>query len=211
MFICMSDAHHWNSIYRTRSPAEVSWRQASPTPSLEALRRFAPGPDAAFVDVGAGASNLVDALLAQGWTDLTVVDISQAALETTRRRLGRAAARVHWRTADVTSWAPERAYDIWHDRAVFHFLTSPEARRAYRQAMLRGLRPGGIAIVATFAPDGPERCSGLPVRRYDAAGLAAEFEPELELLADWREEHLTPAGKPQSFTWTVFRRRAEPA
>lgn len=202
----MPDPQHWNAVYAAKDAQEVSWRQSAPAPSLAALDRFTPGTDSAFVDIGGGVSNLVDALLSRGWTDLTVLDISQAALDIAGKRLGDAASRVHWLAADITQWAPQRAYDVWHDRAVFHFLISQESREAYRHAMLQGLRPGGLAVMATFALDGPERCSGLPARRYDAAGLAAEVGPEFNLVEHWREEHVTPAGGVQRFTWAVLRR-----
>lgn len=202
----MTTVAHWDAVYAARSATEVSWFQAAPTPSLAALDRFAVHPDAAFVDIGGGASGLVDALLGRGWSDLTVLDISETALDVARGRLGAQASRVHWIAADITAWSPTRAYDVWHDRAVFHFLTTPEARAGYRRAMLQGVRPGGLAIVATFAPDGPARCSGLPVERYDAAGLAAAFGPAFALADDWREEHRTPSGAVQAFTWAVLRR-----
>jgi trans-aconitate methyltransferase len=204
----MSDLEHWNAVYLAKGADRVSWRQAEPAPSLAALNRFAPERSAALVDVGGGASNLIDALLARGWTDLTVLDLSDEALRQARARIGPAAARVRWLTADVTRWAPGRAFDVWHDRAVFHFFTEPDDRAAYRRALAAGLRPGGVLILAAFAFDGPDRCSGLPVRRWDAAGLAAELGPAFEPLADWREDHATPGGVRQRFTWTVFRRRA---
>lgn len=200
------DPQHWNAIYLAKDAKEVSWHQSTPAPSLAALDRLNLGTDSAFVDIGGGASNLVDTLLLRGWTDLTVMDISQTALGVASKRIGDAASRVHWLVADVTQWVPERAYDVWHDRAVFHFLISQEGREAYRRAMHRGLRPGGLAIMATFALDGPERCSGLPVQRYDAAELAAEIGPEVDLVDHRREEHVTPAGKVQRFTWAVLRR-----
>jgi SAM-dependent methyltransferase len=200
------DPQHWNTIYRAKDANEVSWHQSTPAPSLAALDRLNLGTDSAFVDIGGGVSNLVDTLLLRGWTDLTVLDISQTALGVARKRIGDAASRVHWLVADATQWVPERAYDVWHDRAVFHFLISQEGREAYRHAMDQGLRPGGLAIMATFALDGPERCSGLPVQRYDPAELAAEIGPEFNLVDHWREEHATPAGKVQRFTWAVLRR-----
>lgn len=149
----------------------------------------------------------MDQLLKRGWSDLTVLDIAESALAKARERLGRDADRVSWLTAHVTRWVPARKYDVWHDRAVFHFLVKPEDRAAYPRALAHALRSGGIVIMASFALDGPERCSGLPVQRYDANGLAGELGPEFELLANWREEHVTPTGAVQPFTWGVLRRR----
>lgn len=197
---------HWNQVYRTKAPDSVSWYQPTPEPSLLALDELRVPATAALVDVGGGASSLVDRLLERGWSDLTVVDIAAPALDVARGRLGPMADRVRWEVADVTAWHPGRAYDVWHDRAVFHFLTEPDQRAAYRHALGGGTRPGSFVIIATFAPDGPERCSGLPVQRYDALALAGELGSGFTLLRDWRERHTTPAGSQQAFQWCVFRR-----
>lgn len=154
--------------------------------------------------MGGGASTLVDDLLHRGWSDLTVLDIAGLAMEAAKARLRQAAERVQWLVADVTQWNPERTYDIWHDRAVFHFLTEPEQRAAYRQALEAVTAQDSIVVVATFAPDGPEQCSGLPVQRYDAAALAAEFGPAFSLLREWREEHRTPTGGNQAFQCACY-------
>ncbi len=199
---------HWRKVYTDKQPDEVSWYQATPAPSLDALVRLGAGPEKSLIDIGGGASGLVDALLDHGWRDLTVLDIAAPALAAVRARLGQRATMVKWQVADVTMWQPERRYDIWHDRAVFHFLTAPEQRAAYLHALEAGLAMDGFAIIATFAPDGPERCSGLPVERYDAPKLAATLGPRFQLVADWCEEHLTPWGSPQAFTWCTFRRTA---
>ncbi len=197
---------HWNRVYRAKTEAEMSWYQASPTPSLEALHRLDAGPDNSLIDVGAGASSLVDALLQRGWRDLTVLDIAPSAIEAVKARLGADAAKVDWHVADITQWIPSRQYDIWHDRAVFHFLTEPAQREAYRKVLDKALAPGGRAIVATFARGGPEKCSGLPVRRYDGQGLARELGPSLQLLESWQQDHVTPWGSSQAFNWCAFRR-----
>ena len=197
---------HWSRTYERKAPTSVSWYRADPAPSLAALDRFGADASCSLIDVGGGASTLVDALLDRGWPDLTVLDIAPPALEAARSRIGPDADRVRWLVEDVTEWTPARRYDVWHDRAVFHFLTDREDREAYRRALLAGLAPGGLLVIATFAPDGPEMCSGLPVQRYDAAGLALEFAPELDLLEGWREEHITPAGGIQRFQWCAFRR-----
>jgi hypothetical protein len=197
---------HWNQVYRTKAPDSVSWYQPTPEPSLRALAELRVPATAALVDVGGGASSLVDRLLGRGWSDLTVLDIAASALDVAKARLGPMADRARWEVADVTAWQPGRVYDIWHDRAVFHFLTEPGQRAAYRRALDAGTGPGTFLIVATFAPDGPAQCSGLPVRRYDAAALAKELGPAFTLQHDWREQHTTPAGSRQAFQWCVFRR-----
>lgn len=198
---------HWDNVYLTKPATGVSWYQPEATPSLAALARFEVPSTAALIDIGGGASTLVDNLLDRGWTDLTVLDIAGPALALARQRVGAAADRVRWIDADITQWRPARSYDVWHDRAVFHFLTEAEARQRYRQAFEAALAPGGLAIIATFAPDGPERCSGLPVRRYDAALLAQELGEAVEPVGDWRQSHTTPGGAVQSFNWCAFRRR----
>ena len=197
---------HWTKLYQEKSASAVSWYQAEPEPSLRALDRFGAQPSSPFIDIGGGASNLVDALLRRGWRDVTVLDIAEPALAAARERLGTDARKVHWEVADVSEWQPSRCYDVWHDRAVFHFLVHPEQRKAYRRALLAGLAGGGLLIMATFTPDGPERCSGLPVQRYDPPGLAKELGDAFRLLDGWREEHVTPTGLTQSFNWCAFRR-----
>jgi trans-aconitate methyltransferase len=159
------------------------------------------------VDVGGGASRLVDALRDADHEHVTVLDVAAAALERAQRRLGARAAAVSWVVADATGWQPDGEYDVWHDRALFHFLVRTEDRAAYRAALLSALRTGGHAIFATFAPDGPERCSGLPVVRYDAEALAAELGPALALVEGFREDHVTPGGRVQRFQWSRFVRR----
>lgn len=202
----MQDESHWSEVYRTKPSDSVSWYQPSPEPSLRALERFGVPSSTSLIDVGGGASNLVDALIERGWFDLSVLDIAAPALEVAKARLGEAAARVQWQVADITSWVPGRSYDVWHDRAVFHFLTGADQRAAYRRALHLGGAPGGLIIMATFALDGPERCSGLPIQRYDPAGLSRELGTAFELVGDWREEHMTPAGGRQAFNWCAFRR-----
>ena len=196
---------YWTRVYEEKSPSEVSWYQPAPEPSLRALDRFETGPSSSLIDVGGGASNLVDALLERGWQDITVLDIAATALDAAKERLGAQAEKVHWEVADITDWRPSRRYDVWHDRAVFHFLTEPEQREAYRRALLAGVAPGGLVIMATFALDGPEKCSGLPVQRYDPATLGAELGSALRLVDGWRETHVTPWGSTQTFNWCAFR------
>lgn len=197
---------HWTRVYQKKSASAVSWYQAEPEPSLRALVRFGAQPSSALIDIGGGASNLVDALLRRGWRDITVLDIAEAALAATKERIGTNAKKVHWEVADITEWQPSRRYEVWHDRAVFHFLIGSEQREAYRRALLAGLAEGGLLIMATFALDGPERCSGLPVQRYDPSSLTKELGPGFGLLDGWREEHVTPSGSTQRFNWCAFRR-----
>lgn len=200
------DQEHWTQVYEDKSPTAVSWYQESPVPSLRALSRFGASPSSSFLDVGGGASNLVDALLEQGWQEITVLDLAAPALEAAKARLGLLANKVQWEVADIMNWRPLHQFQVWHDRAVFHFLTEPQQRQAYRRTLLAGLAPGGLVIMATFALDGPERCSGLPVQQYDAASLAEEMGDKLLLIEGWNEEHVTPWGAKQSFNWCAFRR-----
>lgn len=202
----MEPSDHWRQVYETKRPEEVSWFQQSPVPSIHALVALGAVPAMSLVDVGAGASTLVDALLAADYKDITLVELAAPALEAVRARLGPRAEGVHWEVADIRTWLPGRTFDIWHDRAVFHFLTVEADRAAYRRALLDGTRSGSHVVIATFAPDGPEKCSGLPVRRYDAASLGAELGSEFTTVADWREMHITPWSSIQQFQWAIFRR-----
>jgi trans-aconitate methyltransferase len=197
---------HWERVYATKTETEVSWYQADPAPSLETLARAGADRRSAVIDVGGGTSSLVDRLIHGGYEDVTVLDVSAAALAAARARLGEAGRKVHWLVADATEWAPERRYDVWHDRAAFHFLVDPEDRAAYVERLREALPPGGRAIIATFAPDGPERCSGLPIMRYDGPSLAAALGPNFVLLESRRHDHLTPSGAVQRFQFSVFRR-----
>jgi len=203
----MEPHEHWRIVYETKQPNEVSWYQPVPAASLAALERAGADPSMSLVDVGGGAASLVDALLDRGWRDLTIVDIAEPALAASRARLGPRAALVRWEAVDIREWRPRRAFDIWHDRAVFHFLTEAADRAAYTRTLIAATQPGSSVILATFAVDGPEKCSGLAVRRYDAASLAAELGQDFLPLAAWRETHVTPWGAEQNFQWSVLRRR----
>ena len=196
----------WDDVYGSKSATEVSWYQPRPEQSLKLIRSFAKDHSSRIIDVGCGASTLVGELAAEGYSDLTALDTSSVAIRKARSRLGEAADRIAWIVADVTQWSPDRHWDLWHDRAVFHFLTEPEAQSAYLHAMSAALVPGASAIIATFALDGPERCSGLPVQRYSATSLAARLGPSFRLLADAAESHVTPKGATQRFVYTVFER-----
>lgn len=197
---------HWETVYTTKAEDEVSWFQASPAPSLEAIARAGAQQASAIIDIGGGASRLVDHLLAQGFIDVTVLDLSGAALDAAKARLGAQAGKVGWIVADVTTWEPPRTYDVWHDRAAFHFLTGESDRVAYLARLARALKIGGHAVIATFALDGPERCSGLPVMRYDAASLGLALGPAFKLIHTSRHEHATPWDSRQVFQFSVFRR-----
>jgi len=201
---------HWDHVYRTKRPDEVSWYQRDPALSLEFIRRAVPDLSAPIVDVGGGASRLVDSLLQSGYSDVTVLDVSEAALELARARLADSASRVRWIAGDVLSVPfPAAAFDLWHDRAVFHFLTDDKDRGAYLKQVRRALRPHGSVVIATFAEDGPTRCSGLPVARYSANTLHAEFGRGFELVDSAREQHVTPVGVTQSFVYCLFERSAD--
>lgn len=197
---------HWEEVYRTKPVERVSWYQPNPKPSLDALARLGAGPDKSLIDIGGGASALAARLAEAGWGDLTVLDISEPALGQARAAMGAGAETVEWIAADITRWTPPRRYDVWHDRAVFHFLTQADQREAYRRALLHGLAEGGLLLIATFALDGPEKCSGLPVQRYDAAGLSEALGDGLRLIEHWRELHITPWEAEQAFTWAAFRK-----
>jgi SAM-dependent methyltransferase len=205
----MQPKPHWEQVYATQAAESVSWFQEHAEQSLRLIRATGVPATASIIDVGGGASTLVDDLLRHGYQALTVLDLSCAALAAARRRLGADAARVRWIEADVTTAdLPELAFDVWHDRAVFHFLTQPHQRRAYAAAVLRAVKPGGHVIVATFAADGPTQCSGLPVMRYDAEALHAEFGEPFTLLRHEKEEHHTPGGAVQKFVYCYCRKVA---
>ncbi len=200
----ISPKEHWQQVYAARREAELSWFESVPNISLDILLTPSLHRNSPVLDVGGGASRLVDALLDRGFTQLTVLDIADTALETSKQRLGERASGVRWVAADITQWQPDRLYSAWHDRAVFHFLTTEEKRRAYRAAMEKAVAPGGIVVIGTFALDGPERCSGLPVQRYSAKSLAAELGDAFRWTATRRTEHTTPAGNVQRFQYSRF-------
>jgi SAM-dependent methyltransferase len=201
------DRHdHWQKVYTSKGENEVSWFQESPAPSLELIERVSANPASDVIDIGGGASRLVDALIERGFSAVTVLDLSEAALATAKARLGARAKRVQWVAGDVTIWEPRQSYDIWHDRAAFHFLTEARDRAAYQSRLRQAVRPGGHAIIATFALDGPERCSGLPVMRYDAASLAEMLGEDFVLVEARGHRHTTPWRSMQQFQFSIFRR-----
>lgn len=203
----MQSKDHWEKVYTSKASDAVSWFQPHADRSLNLILGTGVNRDAAIIDVGGGASTLVDDLLGNGYTNLSVLDLSAAALHTARSRLGAKADKVRWIEADVTrANLPAHYFDVWHDRAVFHFLTTPEEREAYVQTVFRSVKPGGHVIVATFADDGPDKCSGLPVMRYSADGLHDEFGEAFELLKHEKEAHHTPSGTVQQFVYCYCRR-----
>jgi SAM-dependent methyltransferase len=203
----MQPKEHWEHVYETKPTEAVSWFQEHAEPSLRLIRGTGVSLSASIIDVGGGASTLVDDLLHHGYSALTVLDLSAAALSAAQGRLGTEAAGVRWIEANITTASlPVHAYDVWHDRAVFHFLTTQAERQAYVAAVLRSVKPGGHVIVATFAEDGPTQCSGLPVMRYNAEGLHAEFGSPFTLLQHEKEEHHTPSGTVQKFLYCYCRK-----
>lgn len=203
----MQSKDHWETVYSTKASDAVSWFQPHADFSVGLIKATGAGHEASIIDVGGGASTLVDDLLANGYTDLTVLDLSASALAAARNRLGAKAANVRWIEADITKAdLPGHQFDIWHDRAVFHFLTTPEDRAAYVRTVFHSVKPGGHVIVATFAEDGPNQCSGLPVMRYRPDELHAEFGEAFSLLHHEKEAHHTPSGTVQQFVYCYCRR-----
>ncbi len=196
---------HWEDLYGHRSETAVSWCQPHSVRSLELIDSASPDHKASVIDVGGGASTLVDDLLVKGFTDITVLDVSETALEKSKARLGNSAAKVQWINAEITHWQPTRTWAIWHDRAVFHFLTERVHQDAYIAALTAATRSGATVIVATFALDGPDKCSGLPVQRYDPMTLANRLGEAFVLSSSAREIHKTPSGLEQPFSYAAFR------
>lgn len=202
----MDPKSHWERIYGNKLPTQLSWYQPHALRSLDLIRRVSPPPDGAIIDVGGGASTLISDLLDAGYHDLTVLDLSATALAKARNRLGARADTVGWIEADILDAPlPTAGYSVWHDRAVFHFLTAPADRGRYVAQARRAVRSGGFVLVATFADDGPTRCSGLKVDRYSPEALHAEFGAPFRLMASEREEHVTPGGIRQAFIYCLCR------
>lgn len=197
---------HWENVYATKDEHVVSWFQEKPDISLDLIRATGVKTTASIIDIGGGASRLVDALLDEGFKAVTVLDLSEKALATSKARLGARGAHVQWVVADITTWVPSQFYDVWHDRAALHFLTDPKDRAAYAGRVSGAVRPGGHIIIGTFALDGPERCSGLPVVRHDAGALGELLGPSFKLAETKRHDHQTPAGVIQRFQFSRFQR-----
>jgi SAM-dependent methyltransferase len=199
----MSAQAHWESVYASKSDLDLSWTQPEPATSVSLIEEVCPA--GRVIDVGGGTSLLAERLLGRGYS-VAVLDISQTAIDRARNRLGDRASQIQWIVADVTAYPDLGSFDVWHDRAVFHFLTAPTDRVAYTALVARTVPAGGHAVIATFALDGPEVCSGLEVLRYDGRSLAAELGPQFELLKCVPEMHVTPGGGRQSFQYSLFRR-----
>ena len=199
-------ADHWENVYRSKNFDAVSWYAPHLGESLRLIEQLYPDKTAAIADVGAGESNLVDDLLHRHYLDLSVLDISEAAIEFTKRRLGAKAQQVNWHVGDITRYNfGEKKFDLWHDRAVFHFLTDPAARQAYVDLVRSSVKPGGYVLMATFGPNGPLKCSGLDVVRYDDAQLRHEFGDGFELMGSELSDHHTPMDTNQQFLYCWFR------
>ena len=202
-------ARHWDGVYSEKTSEETSWHEPHPETSLllltEATAQTGSAPGS-VIDVGAGTSTLVDELIAAGWPSVTVLDVSAAALEKTHERLG-SETDVRFVVADILEWRPDDTFDVWHDRAVFHFLTQPEQQQRYVATAARAVRTGGVLVIGTFGPNGPEQCSGLPVARHDVASLRSRFTSAFEVLDSRTEVHRTPWNTDQEFTWVTLRRR----
>jgi 2-polyprenyl-3-methyl-5-hydroxy-6-metoxy-1,4-benzoquinol methylase len=202
----MDSGSHWEKIYRTKASNTVSWYRSHLDRSLDLIESAAPDRTASIVDVGGGESTLVDDLLARGYQNLTVLDVSETALDVTKERLGESGMAVHWICADIThADFPDHSFDVWHDRAVFHFLTGQKQRNAYVRLVGQAVKPGGHVIVSTFGPEGPTKCSGLDVVRYDAESLHGEFGKRFRLVQSSRELHQTPSGATQQFLYCYCR------
>lgn len=201
----MNQKDHWEQIYATRSTAELGWYKAHLKTSLDWIKALNLDLDAPIIDIGGGASTLIDDLLEAGYRNITVLDISDGALSALKTRLGRKAEQVTWLVGDVTSVdLPAHRYALWHDRAVFHFLTTAEQQDKYRNQLLKALRPGGHMIMGTFAPEAPPKCSGLPVQRYNPEQLATVLGEDLELKRHCKELHITPGGVEQMYLYCHF-------
>ena len=197
---------HWDRVYEDKAFTDVSWYQAQPSESLDLIEATAAQPDAPIIDIGGGASTLVDHLLERGYRDVTVLDVSDKAFVQARARLGENASRVSWIAADVTKFKAERTYSLWHDRAVLHFLVDAEDRGRYMAALRGALAPGGHLVLATFGPEGPRKCSGLEVRRYSVDAMAELLGADFELCAERTVSHETPSGGSQQFLFTHWQR-----
>lgn len=200
----VSRREHWDHVYENTSPNMLSWYQDSPSLSMKMIRDTGVPAEAPVIDVGAGVSTLVDVLLNSDYSNITVLEISNSAIAQSRMRLGSAAARVKWMQADILEWAPMARYYIWHDRGAFHFMNDDTRVRTYLTAMRTALVPNGFFILATFGPDGPDRCSGLDVRRYSIEHLTHLLEGDFELRSFELEDHTTPTGNEQQFLYSSW-------
>ena len=195
---------HWEKVYETKTPQEVSWTQDTPQTSLDLIHQSGLDKSARIIDIGGGDSKLVDFLIEEGYTNITVLDISAKALERSQARLGDKAAKVNWIVSDITSFVPQQDFDIWHDRAAFHFLTTPEQINSYVQLVKKHVRK--FVSIGTFSTNGPEKCSGLYIKRYDETSLTKLFEPEFTAINCTIEDHITPFNTTQNFVFCAMER-----
>lgn len=203
----MSTRTHWETVYGNKTESELSWHQEEPSLSFELMQMAGMTAASSVIDIGGGTSRIVDGLIGKGLVDISVLDLSENAIAASQHRLGAESGKVTWINSDVTRWRPGRVFDIWHDRAVFHFLIDPIDREAYKQRLADSLAPQGHAIIASFALDGPEKCSGLPVMRYSPETLSEALGDGFMLLAHRSHLHQTPWGNPQSFQYSLFRKQ----
>ncbi len=201
----VSRKDHWEHVYETKGPTQLSWFQAVPAKSMAMIRATEVPTEAPIIDVGAGVSSLVDLLINSDYSNITVLDIANAAIAESRARLGDAASRVKWISSDILEWAPKGRYYLWHDRAVFHFLVNEASAKTYLNTMRMALVPGGYFVLATFGPEGPDRCSGLDVQRYSIERLTELLEDDFELKSFELEEHETPTGNVQQFLYSCWK------
>ena len=199
---------HWNKIYSTRKLEEVSWYQPIPETSLKIIEGLNLGSGASILDIGGGDSFLVDHLIQEGYEDVNVLDVSERAIDRAKTRLGSSADKAYFAVSDIIEFEPDRQYDLWHDRAVLHFLTEDREAEKYVSILKQSLAPGGYVIIGEFSKDGPTKCSGMEVRQYDEASLSGLLGEEFEVLQSFRTDHPTPSGKTQNFVFEVFRKRA---
>lgn len=202
----MNAKKHWENVYKTKSPDSVSWYQNEPTHSLKLISDLPIAFNNNIIDIGGGTSKLVDCLLDRGFRHIDVLDISENAIAVSQKRLGRRAENVSWHPKDITSFEATKTYSLWHDRAVFHFLTTPKEIQAYKQTLQKALKPNGYAVIATFAINGPLKCSGLEIVQYDAELIRQELGGSFELINQIQEIHVTPQNKHQLFNYFVFKR-----
>lgn len=197
---------HWNKVYDSKTPTEVSWYEPMPETSLDYITECKLDNDAAIIDIGGGDSFLAEFLLAKGFTDLTVVDISEKAIERAKKRLGERAEEIKWIVADASEFKPERQYDLWHDRAAFHFLTEDEQVQNYLQTVKRSVKPGGFLVIGTFSENGPKKCSGIEIRQYSVSQMQDLFSDDFTTMSCKNIDHTTPSGGIQNFTFCSFRK-----
>jgi|SRR5579872_2294616 len=202
----MTNESHWNAIYRTKTPEEMSWTEEIPQTSLSFLDTLSLPKNARIIDVGGGDSRLVDHLLEQGYDQITILDISEEALRRSRQRLGDKASRVQWIVSDITDFHPDGPYDVWHDRATFHFLTTPTQIACYLSIARQTVHPGGYAVIGTFSTNGPQKCSGLPIHQYNEQDLSRELSNGFKKIKCITEDHRTPLNTVQNFLFCSFRR-----